>query len=277
MIKPIAHKIIIFVFGFLLLTMMPATLLFYSPSAIKMAFAQQSSSITPFNNSTNTQYISNQNNTREHLPSQQGFSVRVIATNFSQPYNIIYGPYNLLWITERFGKVITMVDPVNGAKLNSIPVPGVLQSEGQDGLLGMAFDPNFNNTHHIYVAYTYDTDPSGQLKRMTKITQFTYDPTTGTIGQPVDIISGLQGSIDHNAGRMTFGPDGKLYYTIGDQGKNQLSLFCENIEAQRIPTAQEVANHDCIAYQGKVLRMNPDGSIPKDNPVINGVQSHIFT
>jgi PQQ-dependent dehydrogenase (s-GDH family) len=277
LIKPKAPKTLFIAFGFLLLTTMPASLVGYSPSSIKVAFAQEDPIVTPFNNSTNTQTIPSQNNTGEHLPSQQGFSVRVLATNFSQPHNIIFGPYNLLWITERFGKVITLVDPVNGAKLSSIPVPGVHQSQGQDGLLGMAFDPNFNNTHHIYVAYTYDADPSEQLKRMTKITQFTYDPTTGTIGKPVDIISGLQGSIDHNSGAITFGPDGKLYYTIGDQGKNQLSLFCQNIEAQRIPTTEEIANQNWIAYQGKVLRMNPDGSIPKDNPVINGVQSHIFT
>src|SRR3954451_23114293 len=182
MIKPKTRKTILFVFGFLLLTTMSATLVVYSPTSIKVAFAQEDPTAAPLNNSTNTQNMSNQNNTAS-LPSQQGFSVRVLATNFSQPHNIIYGPYNLLWITERFGKVITLVDPVNGAKLNSIPVPGVHQSQGQDGLLGMAFDPNFNNTHHIYVAYTYDADPSKQLKRMTKITQFSYDPTTGTIGQ----------------------------------------------------------------------------------------------
>ena len=170
-----------------------------------------------------------------------------------------------------------MVYPEKGAKLNSIPIPGVHQSQGQDGLLGMAFDPRFNNTHHIYAAYTYDADPSEKLKRITKITQFAYDSTTGTIGQSVDIISGLQGSIDHNSGRMIFSPDGKISYIIGDQGKNQLSLFCQNIEAQRIPTAQEVASQNWSAYQGKVLRMNPDGSIPKDNPIIDGVRSHIFT
>ena len=71
----------------------------------------------------------------------------------------------------------------------------------------MAFDPNFNNTHYIYVAYTYEEDSGGEeLDLKTKITRFTYDPTTNTIGQPLDLISGLSGSGDHNSGRMTFGP-----------------------------------------------------------------------
>jgi hypothetical protein len=47
--------------------------------------------------------------------------------------------------------------------LSSTPVPNVHQSGGQDGLLGMTFDPNFNNTHHIYVAFTYDADPGEEL------------------------------------------------------------------------------------------------------------------
>jgi PQQ-dependent dehydrogenase (s-GDH family) len=183
-----------------------------------------------------------------------------------------------LWITERVGKNITRIDPVNGTKLSSTPVPNVHQSAAQDGLLGMAFDPNFNNTNYIYVAYTYDAaDPGEELDRRTKITRFTYDPATSTISEPLDLISGLAGSSDHNSGRMTFGPDGNLYYTIADQGKNQLALFCLNNLAQHLPTAEQVAANNWTAYEGKVLRMNPDGSIPDDNPVIEGVKSHIFT
>jgi PQQ-dependent dehydrogenase (s-GDH family) len=160
-----------------------------------------------------------------------------------------------------------------------MPVPNVHQSGGQDGLMGMAFDPDFNNTRYIYVAYMYDADPGEELDRRTKITRFTYNsPEASTIGDPPDLIHGLSGSVDHNSGRMTFGPDGKLYYTIGDQGKNQFSLYCEPIRAQVLPTAEQVEAKNWSAYEGKVLRMNPDGSIPADNPVIDGVRSHhIFT
>jgi PQQ-dependent dehydrogenase (s-GDH family) len=241
---------------------------FYTP--------ETQASDTPFSNNS-TLGANNNTTSTMRLPSQEGFSVRLLAANFSAPYNILYGPDGALWITERVGKVITRVDPESGSKLGSIPVPNVHQSAPQDGLMGMAFDPAFNNTHHIYVAYTYNADPSDALDRRVKITRFTYDAAAGTIGNPVDLISGLYGSTDHNSGRMTFGPDGKLYYTIGDQGKNYLANYCLENQAQSLPTAEQVAARNWTVYQGKVLRMNPDGSIPDDNPVINGVRSHILT
>ena len=259
-------------FALLLLSVVPTIL--GNSSIIQSASAQtEATSPAPTNDT-----LQAQGSDEVRLPSQVGFSVSLLATNFSVPHNILYGADDALWITERFGKNITRVDPNNGSELSSMPVPNVHQSEGQDGLMGMAFDPDFNNnTNYIYVAYTYDADTGEELDRLTKITRFTYDAATSTIGEPMDLISGLSGSTDHNSGRMTFGPDGKLYYTIGDQGANYLSNYCLDIQAQDLPTAEQVAAGNWSAYEGKVLRMNPDGSIPADNPVINGVLSHIFT
>lgn len=257
--------------GLLILSVIPTIV--GNSSIIQLALAQtEATSPIPTNDTLQTQ-----GSDEVRLPSQEGFSVSLLATNFSVPHNILYGPDDALWITERFGKNVTRVDPNSGSKLNSMPVPNVHQSEGQDGLMGMAFDPDFNNTHYIYVAYTYDADPGEKLDHRTKITRFTYDAAASTIGEPMDLISGLSASNDHNSGRMTFGPDGKLYYTIGDQGANYLSNYCLDNQAQELPTTEQVVAGNWSAYEGKVLRINPDGSIPADNPVINGVLSHIFT
>jgi PQQ-dependent dehydrogenase (s-GDH family) len=182
-----------------------------------------------------------------------------------------------------------------------MPIPNVYQTGGQDGLMGIAFDRNFNSTHYIYLAYTYlspspsdnntaaassninstSTAPSindpTNPNRHTKITRFTYYEESSSLGAPKDLISGLTGSVDHNSGRLLFGQDGKLYYTTGDRGNNQLSRYCLPIRAQMLPTEDQIKQKDWTAYEGKVLRMNPDGSIPADNPTINGVKSHIFT
>jgi PQQ-dependent dehydrogenase (s-GDH family) len=233
----------------------------------------QTNATSSLNNSTSFVPVENATG----LPRQVGFSVSQIATNFSAPHNILYGPDGALWITERVGKVITRVDPDTGEIINSMPVPGVHQSGGQDGLMGMAFDPDFNATRFVYVAYTYDADSSGDLDRRTKISRFTYEPEGTAIINQTDLISGLLGSVDHNSGRMIFGSDGMLYYTIGDQGNNQFDNYCKPINAQVLPTQAQVDSQNWTAYVGKVLRMNPDGSIPDDNPEIDGVKSHIFT
>jgi PQQ-dependent dehydrogenase (s-GDH family) len=91
------------------------------------------------------------------------------------------------------------------------------------------------------------------------------------------LITGLPASQDHNSGKLVIGPDEKLYYSIGDQGNNQFDNVCRPILAQVLPTQAEIDAADWSHYPGKVLRMNLDGSIPEDNPLLEGVQSHVFT
>ncbi|MDQ4050512.1 MAG: PQQ-dependent sugar dehydrogenase, partial [Thermoproteota archaeon] len=299
MFKPaMQYRIMAMLFAILIFSMVPAMVGNLSLATQQSAFAQNttttmtgllpSPSSATSNNNNNTQNNSTSATTETEseivdetgLPRQEGFSVRVLASNLSAPHNILYGPDGALWITERVGKNIVRIDPSTGDRLSVMSVPNVHQSGGQDGLLGMTFDPNFNSTKYVYVAYTYDSDPGEgdeQVNRLVKITRFTYNPEAESITDPVDLISGLSGSNDHNAGRLIFGPDDKLYYTIGDQGKNQFANYCLPIQAQMLPTAQQIEAQNWTAYEGKVLRMNPDGSIPEDNPEINGVKSHIFT
>jgi PQQ-dependent dehydrogenase (s-GDH family) len=75
---------------------------------------------------------------------------------------------------------------------------------------------------------------------------------------------------------MTIGPDGKLYVTRGDQGSNWLANYCNPIRSQDLPSAADVQARDWSTYQGKILRLELDGSIPADNPTIAGVRSHIY-
>lgn len=284
----------------LVLSMMPVIIGIASPvpsASAQNASSYASNATADQDSSANRTAAAAQVDNATGLPIQEGFSASVLATNFSAPHNILYGPDGALWVTERVGQKISRVDPNTGENLSSMPVPDVYQTGGQDGLMGMAFDPDFNNSNYIYVAYTYNANPSpandtsaadadpanndtgseDDQWRRTKITRFTYSPEGLSIGDPVDVISGLSGSNDHNSGRMMFGPDGKLYYTIGDQGNNQFGRYCMPIRAQLLPTEEQVQSQNWTAYQGKVLRMNPDGSIPEDNPAINGVQSHVFT
>lgn len=219
------------------------------------------------------------------------FDMRVVTTGLQGPWEVTMGPDGWLWVTERTAGRITRINPADGTKQPAITIDEVQAPGGQDGLLGMALHPNLlkgTGEDYVFAAYTYDDpsrggdpqvkDPNSPYHDLyTKIVRLTYDEATGTLSEPTEIIAGLPAHNDHNSGRMKIGPDGKIYYTIGDGGKNQLGNWCLPIEAQRIPTAEEVANKDWIAYQGKSLRLNLDGTIPADNPTIDGVQSHVFT
>lgn len=216
----------------------------------------------------------------------------VPSLTFNFPYEITYGPNDSLWVTERVGKRVVVVSPVNGGRRTVLNLATtVYQTGGQDGLMGLAIHPNFGlgtGEDFVYLAYTYDNDPTAGVQRRTKITRFTYTIGSTWVLNPAsafDLITGLQGSVDHNSGRIKFGPDGKLYYTIGDQGNNQFGNMCSIIRALDLPTAAEVAANDYTKYQGKILRMNPDGTIPSDNPLIDpdgagpqpAARSHIFS
>lgn len=114
-------------------------------------------------------------------------------------------------------------------------------------------------------------------QRRVKIRRYTYDPQNEILRDPVDLLADLPGSNDHNSGRFVFSPDETLFYAIGDQGNNQFNRACLPIRAQELPTTDQLEAADWSAYPGKILRLNLDGSIPEDNPTINGVQSHIYS
>jgi PQQ-dependent dehydrogenase (s-GDH family) len=219
------------------------------------------------------------------------FEMKELTNGLEGPWEITWGPDGWLWVTERTGGKITRVNPADGTKQVAIDIEEVSAPGGQDGLLGMALDPGLlkgTGNDYVYASYTYVDKTRGGIPWVAdpfspyhdlwvKIVRLTYDEATGTLKDPVDIIAGMPAKNDHNSGRLKFGPDAKLYYTIGDGGKGQLGNWCIPIEAQRLPTADEMANKNWMAYQGKTLRLNLDGSIPDDNPELDGVKSHVLT
>jgi PQQ-dependent dehydrogenase (s-GDH family) len=212
------------------------------------------------------------------------FRQREVVTGLAGPFELTWGPDNMLWVTERTGKRITRVNPSTGERTVAVTIDEVLAPGGQDGLMGLALDLANN---FVYTAYTYSdmslpphetraaTSPYRSL--YTKIVRLTYDKTKETLGSPITLAAGLPAGNDHQAGRLKIGPDRKLYYTIGDQGNDQLGNYCVPIEAQRLPTQAEIRAKNYASYVGKSLRLNLDGSVPNDNPQIAGVRSHVFT
>jgi PQQ-dependent dehydrogenase (s-GDH family) len=221
----------------------------------------------------------------------KNFRKRIVASGLDGPWEVTWGPDNHLWVTERTGKRVTRIHPETGKATVAVTIPEVSAPGGQDGLLGLALHPGLGKgtgSDFVYVAYTYVdkakgadptiADPASPYRYLYgKIVRFTYNASSGTLTNPADVLTGLPAGNDHNGGRLKFGPDNKLYLTIGDQGNNQLGNYCLPVHSQRIPTRLELEAKEYSSYVGKSLRINLDGSIPADNPRINGVVSHVYT
>lgn len=204
------------------------------------------------------------------------FEGTVIAEGLEAPWDMVWGPDMQIWVTEREGSRITRINPKTGEKSLVGSVPDVKVGPQHEGVLGIALDPDLGkpgSKNNVYVAHTYmDGD-----REHARIVRFHYDPETRKLTDPQPILNNMPAGDDHNGGRLRFGPDGKLYYSIGEQGHNQGANLCKPNDAQRLPTKAELEAGDHAAYAGKVLRLNTDGSIPEDNPDIGGIKSHIYT
>ncbi len=114
-----------------------------------------------------------------------------------------------------------------------------IATSGEQGLLGLALDPDFANNNFVYVYHSASSPLRNRVVR--------YTDSSGSCTQETIILDNLPASTNHNGGIIQFGPDGKLYVIIGD--------------AENTANSQNVAS-----LAGKVLRVNPDGSAPTDNP-----------
>jgi glucose/arabinose dehydrogenase len=173
-------------------------------------------------------------------PEDVKLTDNVITQGLTFPWEILWGPDNQLWITERGGK-ISRVNPTNGSVTPLITISDVV-SRGEGGLLGMVLHPDFNATPEVFVAYNYDKN--GTYTK--KVVKFTY--SGGTLINPVVLLDNIPANNVHNGSRLAISADKKLFITSGD--------------AATASRAQDQSN-----AAGKIQRINLDGTIPADNPI----------
>lgn len=162
-----------------------------------------------------------------------------VITGLDIPWEILYGPDGWLWVTERFGRV-SRVNPETGQQNIILDHSEFVIQQGESGMLGMALHPDFPEDARVYIVYTY-----WQNGIKEKLVHFSWDGQE--LVEETVLIDGIQGNSTHDGSRLLFAPDGKLMMTTGD---------AQNLSAPQNP------DH----LSGKTLRINPDGSVPADNP-----------
>ena len=177
------------------------------------------------------------------------FTNEILATGFALPTNIEFLPDGRMLVVELAGTIKVLPppyvqpNPIPFLQLTNIGSAGV-----QQGIYDIALDPAFTTNHYYYVFYTLGSPNRDRLSRFTANSSL-----TGTVaGSEMVLYQDPQdANAEHHGGAIVFGNDGKLYFTTG-----------EHFDP---PVAQSLSNP-----RGKIHRINPDGTIPTDNPFFDG-------
>lgn len=163
------------------------------------------------------------------------------------PTALAFAPDGRLFVCEQRGTVRVVRD---GGLLSTPFATLAVSSDGERGLLGIALDPQFTQNSYVYVYYTTAAQslsaPPTPKNRVSRLTASGDAMVAGSEQILLDGIPSDSGS--HNAGCVRFGADGKLYVSTGDGGLNRNN------------------SQDLGSLAGKLLRLNPDGGVPADNP-----------
>ncbi|MET7619394.1 PQQ-dependent sugar dehydrogenase [Streptomyces sp. NPDC005408] len=166
------------------------------------------------------------------------FDGTTLATSKDVPWGLAALPDGSALMSERDSFRVVRIAP-DGTTTTAGIVPGGSGTDGEGGLLGLELSPHFAADHWVYLFHTTATD--------NRIVRIKYIDGRLDLASEQVLLSGIARNKFHDGGRLRFGPDGKLYAATGD--------------AQKGPNAQNLHS-----LNGKILRLNPDGSVPRDNP-----------
>ena len=188
------------------------------------------------------------NSARAGATLPPNFARSQVVGGLAKPTAMEFAPDGRLFVAEQRGTL--RVVKAGGTLATFLDISGRVHSAGERGLLGVAFDPAFSNNHYVYLYYTQRA--SGTTAAHNRVIRMTAKGDRAISGSKKLILrlNNLSSATNHNGGAIHFGEDGKLYVAVGDNANGE--------------NAQSLGN-----LKGKILRINKDGTIPRDNPFYN--------
>lgn len=185
------------------------------------------------------------------------FALEEVATGLSHPWGLAVLPEGGLLVTEREGR-LNRLDPGSGGLEIVEGVPEV-HTAGQGGLLDVALHPDFAEESWVYLTYAAGT---GDGESATHLGRGRFDPETVAVKEFEELyVADPAGSDGHYGSRVVFGKEGMLYMTVGDRQSKEFG--------------PDHVSQDLGTDLGTTLRLEPDGSIPGDNPFVGGDGSEV--
>jgi glucose/arabinose dehydrogenase/chitodextrinase len=186
--------------------------------------------------------------------SSATFQNEILATGFDLPTSIEFLPDGRMLVVELRGIIKVMSPPyTDPSPTPFLQITNIGSAGVQQGIFDIALDPNFPTNRFYYVFYTLGTPNHDRLSR------FTANATlTGTVAGSEFVLyeDPLNASAEHHGGAINFGNDGKLYFTTGEHFS---AVYSQQLSSPR----------------GKIHRINPDGTVPTDNPFYDGAGPNV--